>query len=158
MAASIIENGVYFIQNFSTGTVINLKDGSNNTRVQTAKKLELDVATVSEELWIITRNPNKQDEYMIQNAGSGTYMDVLGGTVTNGSNIVGFKSTGDKSQGWLISRNVDNKTYVIANAVTGKHYVTLSGGDTSEGKNIQVYAGEGTSETDVGKLWLIVRA
>ncbi|TBU36101.1 hypothetical protein BD309DRAFT_1024662 [Dichomitus squalens] len=46
----------------------------------------------------------------------------------------------------------------ISNAVTGKHYVNLPGGDGTAGKVLQVVTGEGKQSTNVNQLWLIVRA
>ncbi|TBU54721.1 ricin B lectin domain-containing protein [Dichomitus squalens] len=164
MATLNLENGVYFIQNFGTGTAVELKDGSSadSTRVVSAPKRELDNVSVPASLWIISRVSGAPGhQYTLQNAKSGTFMDVLGGAsnVKDNVDIVGFQKLADsKSQRWTITRHNDTKAYVIANAVTGKHYVNLPGGDRAAGRVLQVVTGEGIQSTNVDQMWLIVRA
>ncbi|TBU54724.1 ricin B lectin domain-containing protein [Dichomitus squalens] len=163
MATLNLENGVYFIQNFGTGTAVELKDGSSadSTRVVNAPKQELDNVSVPASLWIISRVPGAPGQYTLQNARSGTFMDVLGGesNVKDNVDIVGFqKLANNKSQRWTIARHNETKAYVIANAVTGKHYVNLPGGARTAGGVLQVVTGEGIQSTNVNQMWLIVRA
>ncbi|TBU21800.1 ricin B-like lectin [Dichomitus squalens] len=162
MAASTIENGVYFIQNVRTGTVIELAVGSSKdgTIVQGYVKRELNDVSVSAQLWIIGHAGNT-GEYTIQNANSRTYLDLQGNSAPenggHGTRVIGYHQTGVQSQRWIIKRSSKNTSYSIINGVTGT-YMDLDGG--SNGTPIMTFRGEGIgySTTNENQLWHIVRA
>jgi len=160
MAAEIVDDGVYFIQNVKTGTVIELQNGSNakKTKIQSVKKRKLKDNLVAPQLWVITKIPKEDGKYMIQNANSWTYMDLDGTSTDNGTAVVGNKPDHTTNQNWIITRNTTNFiSYVIQN-VAAKKYVNLKDGSADDRTVINIWEGTGESTTDTNQLWLIVRA
>jgi len=167
MAALFVENGVYFIQNVGTGTVVDLKDGSNaeNTKIQGWKKRELDDVLVPAQLWVISKTGNKDndyDTYTIQNANSRTYMTLPEDTQGNYRAIVGSQRYGESDrelQEWKIVRNDNVTAYTIMNVDNEeKAFVDLLNGGKDNGTDVYSWDGVGVTTTNTHQLWHIVRA
>ncbi|TBU36298.1 ricin B lectin domain-containing protein [Dichomitus squalens] len=159
MVSRTIKDGVYFIQNVGTDTVLDLTDGSsaNGTKVQGFTKHELNDEWVSAQLWIITQVPGT-DEYTIQNANSRTYLDLTESNPQNGTPIIGYEPTGNPNQHWIITRNSTKTAYVIENAGATGTYVDLLDGDSADGTAVNGWAGEGPTTTNTNQLWHFVPA
>lgn len=101
-------------------------------RVQGFAKRELDDIWVPAQLWVIAPVRDDPGKYTIQNANSRTYMDLTKsgllctcpkiegaaengaflGLAETGAPIIGFRATGNPSQRWIITRNVNRTAYV----------------------------------------------
>jgi len=162
MAAYTVEEGVYFIQNVKTGSIIDLEDGASadNTKIHgRSTKRDLNEHYVPPQLWIISKVEGKSFVYKIQNASSRTYMDLPGSNVTSGTDVVGYHQTSDDSQEWTIARNFTNRTaYTIQNRGNTSLYVNLNNGNAESTTVINGWSGTGGSTTDTNQLWHIVRA
>jgi len=160
MAAAEIQSGVYYIQNYGTGTVLDLTEGSsaNGTKIQGHVKHDISDPTswIPAQLWII-RQIGGDNLYTIQNCNSRTYMDLTGANVKSGTPIIGHQKNDGANQHWKIFRNAAKTAYVIQNVATGT-FIDLLNGGSADGTHVNGWAGSGPSTTNPHQLWYIVRA
>ncbi|KAI0768439.1 ricin B-like lectin [Irpex lacteus] len=152
-----LEDGVYFIKNVGTGTVLDLEKGTadNGTRVIGHAKRELNDQWVPIQLWVVAKTGNG-DYYTVQNAKSLTYMTLTDGLAASGTPIVGHERSGD-NQHWQFTRNTANTAFVIKNEASGT-YVDLYNGGFTDGTAVNGWPGSGASTTNTHQLWELVRA
>ncbi|EPS97735.1 hypothetical protein FOMPIDRAFT_82407 [Fomitopsis schrenkii] len=153
-----IKSGVYFIQNAGTRTVLDLPNGdsSNGIKVQGFKKREFIDGWVTAQLWVVSKVAS-DPVYSIENARSGTCLDLSNSESKNGTPIIGYEATGHPNQHWVIHRNNADTGYVIENKATST-YVDLQGGNSANGTPVQSWAGEGVQITNKNQLWEFVAA
>ncbi|KAI0768440.1 ricin B-like lectin [Irpex lacteus] len=156
--AAKLENGIYFIQNAGTGTVLDLNGGSgaNGTKIQGFAKRELNDPWVPAQLWIITKIDNS-DSYTVENANGRTYVDLTNGLVADNTPIIGNQGPGGANQRWKFIRNTKKTAYVIQNEAS-KTYIDLYGGGVPDGTPVNGYAGSGADTTNQNQLWQLIRA
>ncbi|KAI0777107.1 ricin B-like lectin [Irpex lacteus] len=158
MASTEIESGIYYIQNTSSGRVLELHHGStaDGTKILGREKRELSDEWVSAQLWIIVKI-DRDSVYTIQNANSRTYMDLVKGNAANGTPIVGCHHINIANQRWIITLSASKTAYVIKSQATGT-YLDLFGGASPEASSVTGWAGAGASTSNTHQLWNIVRA
>ncbi|KAI0090544.1 ricin B-like lectin [Irpex rosettiformis] len=129
MTAERIENGIYFIQNVGTGTVIDLAGASaiDGAKLQGFAKRDLNDDIVGAQLWYISHVGN-EPVYTIRNIRSLTYADLYGFNAADGTPIVGFHGTGGQNQHWVFISTPDKKGYNIRNVATGTFIDLYAGG------------------------------
>ncbi|KAI0797264.1 ricin B-like lectin [Irpex lacteus] len=157
MASEKLADGVYFIQNIGTGTVLTLHGGSaeDGTLAEGTAKRELSDPWVSAQLWIITKViVDDGRTYSVQNGNSRTYLTLKdGSTVGTGTPIIGYEHTGSGDQHWMIVRNAKKTAYVITNE-TSRTAVDLWGGGNADGTAVNGYYANNDNNN---QLWQLVR-
>jgi hypothetical protein len=155
MASLQVQTGIYFIQNAATGTVVDLKDGSNaqGTKIQGYQKRELNDSWVPAQLWVISQ-VGSSELYTIENTNSRTFLQL--DSNANGAPIAGFNANGNTNQQWVITRNSTNTSYVIANRSTGTYFDLYNGGSANL-TPVNGWTGSGSATTNPHQLWNIVR-
>ncbi|EPS97740.1 hypothetical protein FOMPIDRAFT_82402 [Fomitopsis schrenkii] len=150
-----VPDGVYFIQNYGTGTVLGLDDGSsaNGTKVYGFQKRDLSDNLVPAQLWVVSQDENAV--YTIENTNSRTYMDLP--SSASETPIIGNQGTGDTSQQWTITRNTADIAYVVQNRATGT-YIDLLAGSSADLTPVNGWAGFGVSTPNDNQLWEFVPA
>ncbi|KAI0092323.1 ricin B-like lectin [Irpex rosettiformis] len=151
------QSGVYRIQNLSSGTVLDLTDGSSTdgTRIQGFAERELTDVWVPAQLWVVAL-VSGTNIYTIQNACSRTYVDISGGSFNDGTPLVGFEGTSKSEQRWaLIPSSTHSGYYVIQNQAS-KTYIDLENGNPANGTKVQIWSGSGASTNDNNQLWKFI--
>lgn len=93
----------------------------------------------------ISANEISGTEYYIKNVYSGKYLDVSGGTASNGANVQQYEFNGTEAQRWRIQLkpNTNNEFYILTRVGNdGYQYMyslDISGGSNSDGANVQIY-------------------
>ncbi|TBU21801.1 ricin B-like lectin [Dichomitus squalens] len=153
MTAPTITNGVYFLQNIRTRTVIDLHRGSSSFSILPTNatiiprlvlgfvKHELDDIWASVQLWIITRIGNTE-EYTIQKSNSRTYLDLKGKNGGHATPVICHHQTGRQSQRWVVKCNSKKMAY--------------AGSDNNT--PIKTSVGSSHNTDNENQLWHIVRA
>lgn len=155
MATPSIQDGVYYIQNSGSGTVVDLFDGSSNpgAKLQGYQKHELGNVWAPAQLWIITSDD--EGLYTLQNANSRTFVEL--NSPENGTRMVCNPPNGKKSQQFKITRSSGGTYYVIQNVET-QTYMDLYNGGAANNTPVNGWKGSGPTTENPNQLWLIVRA
>jgi hypothetical protein len=83
----------------------------------------------------------------IQNVASGKYLDVPGGKAFAGANVQQWEGNGSNAQRWyayLIGSSAAHKTVSFASYLNSIYVLDLSGANTADGANIQIWNENGT--------------
>ncbi|EPS99468.1 hypothetical protein FOMPIDRAFT_82644 [Fomitopsis schrenkii] len=153
-------DGVYFIQNYRSGTVIELGNGSsvNGTAIYGYQQRALSDDLVPAQLWVITQSGTDKSVFKIENANSRTVMDLNRGNPMPQTLIFGYQPQDrNPNQRWAILRNSNNTAYVIRNQSSGT-YVDLYGGRSANGTGIHGHGGEGVTTMNNNQLWVLIKA
>ncbi|GJE97426.1 ricin B lectin domain-containing protein [Phanerochaete sordida] len=155
MASEHLQSGVYFIQNFYTGTVLDLAGASpaNGTKIQGYTKRELSELGVPAQLWIISLVAGEENVYTVQNTSSRSFMDMAHGDAADGTPVIGHEYNGGQNQKWRITRHGNYMSYVIQNVAT-RTYADMANGSKANGTPVVGWSGSGSHN----QLWLIARA
>ncbi|KAI1124814.1 carbohydrate-binding module family 13 protein [Nemania abortiva] len=90
------------------------------------------------------------------NYGTGTAMDVVGDTSSNGTGIVAYQFNGGESQQWKLEKASDDPvwpTWRILN-ITAQKYVDLADGEPEDGTKVQIW----DFRENENQLWRIYSA
>jgi len=127
--ATAIHPGIYSLQNFGSGSFLDMSMGSsaNGNKVQGWHGLPADNAWQYDQLWLIQSLDDAQGGgYTIWNLRSGTYLELSNGSNENGAQAQGWARVTDnndpnhQNQEWTFHRDADEpRFYQIINKRSG---------------------------------------
>ena len=134
-------NGYYTIKNVNSGKVLDVTGGKTErgTNVQQWTSNSTDA-----QKWVIKET--EDGYYNIISKSSGIYLDVAGGKNINGTNVqINFATNSANQKFKFIETKIGTKTvadgtYEITTKIASNMLLDVSGGSSSDGANVQIWA------------------
>jgi len=130
---SALQEGVYFIRNRKTKTVVTADSSTPNPKL-VGSKFSFD--DINRQLFSL-KKIGQDNTYLITHANTGRVVDLSEGTAADGTPIITFPAHYGANQQWEISTSSD--AYKIKSKSSGK-LVDLSGANVNDGTAIINYS------------------